>query len=119
MPKGPTLSLDIFKTARKVSAREVVLWIFDNIDIKDLEPCHAPSPGAWSFLIQIRKDIALRREFYKSIWPKLLPSKAQIEVEDRQFDDGREDALILSRIDSLVSREDDQEEEEEDDSREV
>jgi len=103
--KPDELNSSMFSSKRKASAKEVVLWIFDNIDIVDVGPKDAPSSGAWSFLIQMRKDNALRREFYRSIWPRLLPSRSQIELEESMFDDGREDATIINRISALVADE--------------
>lgn len=73
---------------KQVDERTLLRWIFENLDVEDLKPTDAPSPGAWSFLCRIRDNPAMQVEFYTDLWPKLLPSKAQIEPPETMTDDG-------------------------------
>lgn len=78
--------------------RAVVAWVFDNMDVEhpDQETC--PSSGAWSLLNECRRSPGLKYDFYTNIMPKLLPSRASQEDQDRLQDDGRNVLDILSRV---------------------
>lgn len=92
------ISLAQFDSKTKVSARTVVEWVFDHIDVEDVTPEMAPSPGAWSFLQRIRKYPDLLKEFYRSIWSKMLPTKSEIESSRKFEDDGREQINLIDRV---------------------
>ena len=82
----------------EVSARDVVMWIFDNILILDVAAEDAPSAGAWAYLMEIRTSPIIRSEFYRTVYPKLLPSKAQIDNEARYTDDGHKVLGLIERV---------------------
>ncbi|MCX5637098.1 MAG: hypothetical protein NTX52_05320 [Planctomycetota bacterium] len=92
------ISLSQFDGKAKVSARSVVEWVFDYIDVEDVTPDMAPSPGAWSFLQRVRKYPDLLKEFYRSIWSKMLPTKSEIESSRKFEDDGREQIKLIDRV---------------------
>ena len=75
-------------------ARSVVQWVFDNMDLSDVSVSDCPSAGAWSLLMACRVSRDLKREFYRGIWPKLLPSRSHMEMEARFRDDGRQISII-------------------------
>ena len=92
------ISLAQFDSKTKVSARQVVEWVFDHIDVEDVTPEMAPSPGAWSFLQRVRKHPDLLKEFYRSIWSKMLPTKSEIESSRKFEDDGREQIKLIDKV---------------------
>ncbi|MFA7279125.1 MAG: hypothetical protein WC100_03425 [Sterolibacterium sp.] len=80
--------------------REIIRWVFDFMDAPDeVLKETAPSRGALSYLLRIRKSLTLQEDFYKVIWPKLLPTKAQMEQGEKFSDDGR----VLGLIDSVAA----------------
>lgn len=64
-------------------------WVFQALGAKDLKPADAPSSGAWALLTTLQNDELLLKGFYTTVFPKLLPSKAQIDKGEDRVDDGR------------------------------
>lgn len=93
-------SIDLAEFADKPipSARKIVEWVFENIRVKNVTPDMAPSPGAYSLLLDIRNNPGLRTEFIYKVWAKLLPTRAEIESSRKFEDDGRSQIQILDRI---------------------
>jgi len=81
----------------KASERVIVQFVFDHMDV-DVKPEDAPSAGAWGLLMAVRNDPTLKMDFYKTIWPRLLPSRSQIETGDKFTDDGRETLEIIGKV---------------------
>ncbi len=92
------ITLAQFSGKKAVFGPEMVMWVFDNMDISDVTPEMAPSAGAWSYLMQLRKDKKMRSDFYSGSLMKLLPSKSQMEMETKFNDDGREQIDLIERI---------------------
>jgi len=93
-------SIDVSEFADKPTptARKIVEWVFENIRVKNVTPDMAPSPGAYSLLLDIRNNPGLRTEFIYKVWAKLLPTRAEIESSRKFEDDGRSQIQILDRI---------------------
>ncbi len=100
---GGSVLLEQFAGKDKASSLVVVEWVFDNIDMLDVTPDMAPSAGAWSLLLRVRRHPDLLKEFYRSIWVRILPSKTGIEQLQRFADDGREQLGLISRIERAHS----------------
>ena len=98
LPAGDIVCLDVFADKPSVTARAVVQWVFDHIDITDVKPEDAPSSGAWSFLQRVRSYPDLLKEFYRTIWAKMLPTRSEIEARERFEDDGREQLHLIEQI---------------------
>ena len=96
--RNSSIKLSDFDPEKKTGIREIVEWVFNHVDVEDVTPSMAPSPGAWSLLISVRDDPGVRADFYKSIWAKLLPTKTQIEEEDKFSDDGSDIAELIGRL---------------------
>ncbi len=64
-----------------VPTRKAVMWVFENLPKKGLEPADSPSAGAWGLLLWAQESGANAADFYRSIWSKTLPTKAQIDHE--------------------------------------
>lgn len=97
-PDGGDVCIGDFCGKGPVSARAVVQWVFDNIDVADVKPEDAPSSGAWSFLVRVRTYPDLLKEFYRSIWAKMLPTRSEIEAREKFEDDGREQLHLIDQI---------------------
>lgn len=89
---------DVFADKPHVNARKVVNWVFDHIDVADVEPSDAPSAGAWSLLQRVRKHPDLLKEFYRTIWAKMLPTRSEIEATEKFEDDGRQQLHVIAQI---------------------
>ncbi|OQA04091.1 MAG: hypothetical protein BWY69_00109 [Planctomycetes bacterium ADurb.Bin401] len=98
LPAGDTVCMDNFCDKPPVTARAVVQWVFDHIDIADVKPEDAPSAGAWSFLQRVRTYPDLLKEFYRTIWAKMLPTRSEIEAREKFEDDGREQLHLIEQI---------------------
>ncbi len=98
IPDRVSVQLDIFQNKPTASARQIVQWVFDSIDIEDCKPEDAPSAGAWSFLQRVRTYPDLLKEFYRSIWSRMLPNKSEIEALEKFEDDGRDQIHLIDQI---------------------
>ena len=93
-----SVRLDDFSDKPTASARQIVQWVFDNIDVENTKPHDAPSAGAWSFLQRVRTYPDLLKEFYRSIWSRMLPNKSEIEALEKFEDDGRDQIHLIDQI---------------------
>lgn len=101
-PGGTWLRKDQFAGKGKTGIREAVEWAFENIDVQDVGPLDAPSPGAWSLLRWVRRAPAANQgAFYTTFVRPLLPTKSQLDMEDPFADDGRS---VLSTIERLLAQ---------------
>jgi len=66
---------------------EVIRWVASNMEIQNPEPKDCPSAAAWGLLAQCRNSPIARGEFWKQTYPKLLPSRAQMEQEQDSVPD--------------------------------
>ena len=82
---------------RNASENEKLRWIFENMQVDGLVPESAPSAGAWALLQELRKDGDQRRDFYKTLWPKLL-TKEESDGGSRLQDDGKEVIDLIKRL---------------------
>jgi hypothetical protein len=77
------VSREMFSGKKESTARADLEFVYNSIDLEDVEPEDAPSAGAWGLLCRVRALPALQVEFYTSMWPKLLPSRASLEETPR------------------------------------
>lgn len=103
--EGFLCSKDDFEDVEACGSVQSVAWVFDNLALRDLQPSDAPSPGAWGLVCWVRETPGNRTEFYRTIWPKLLPSRTQIDDGADWRDDGRKQ---LSEIDQILRYADDE-----------
>lgn len=100
-PVIPLLSReDFLKTAiEDHDAIRDIRWAFHALGVEGLEPTDAPSPGAWHLYQSLKDDEVLQKSFYSTVYPKLLPSKAQMERGTDRAEDGRK---LFGLIDDLL-----------------
>jgi hypothetical protein len=87
---------EIFAAKPSKELTAAISWVADHICIADAAPEDAPGSMAWSLLKFARDNPS---HFWKDIWTKLLPSKAQIEQQERFRDDGR----LLTLLDETIA----------------
>ncbi|MBN2138757.1 MAG: hypothetical protein JW720_13195 [Sedimentisphaerales bacterium] len=92
------VDIEQFADKPTASARQIVQWVFEHIRVRNVTPDMAPSPGAYSLLLDVRNNPALRTDFIHKVWAKLLPTRAEIESSRKFEDDGRSQIQILDRI---------------------
>jgi len=72
-------------------------WAFQALGASDLKPEDAPSPGAWFIYAATKDNDLARKSFITGPLTKLLPSKAQMEKDDRA-EDGRKCFDLIERL---------------------
>ena len=73
---------------KKVATVKVVEWVASNMQVEDVSPSDAPSSEAWGMLVWARRSPMNESQFWGTIYAKLLPSRSQMESEQRYADDG-------------------------------
>jgi len=73
-------------------------WIYNHIAVMDVKPEDAPSPGAFAHLKFIQKNQVNQVDFFTKVYPRIIPSKSQIETLNKFNDDGRSDIDLLDRL---------------------
>lgn len=73
---------------KKVATVKVVEWVASNMQVEDVSPADAPSSEAWGMLVWARRSPMNESQFWGTIYAKLLPSRSQMESEQRYADDG-------------------------------
>lgn len=92
-----------FGDMKQVSANTEIRWIFNNMKMA-ADPKTAPSPGAYALLKELQGNTEQRRDFYKTIYPKLL-TKEDAEKDGKLHDDGKETIQLLERLLEAVESE--------------
>lgn len=82
---------------KRVPTVKVVEWVASNMQVEDVGPGDAPSSEAWGMLLWARRSPMNESQFWGTIYAKLLPSRSQIEAEQRYTEDG-------SRVEEMASR---------------
>lgn len=106
-PEGGLIDMARFCVDEKVSERQVVRWVFENVAVADVGPEAAPCSGAWGLLDWIRKSPAAKSDFYRNVWGPMLRGASTDEQAERFTDDGREqidliDAVIRASEDAAI-----------------
>lgn len=86
--------------SKSVDYRASLDWVFQNISRPKVRPEHAPDAGAWSLLLQCRENEAFRKDFFRTVFTKLMPSQKEFESGNRFRDTGQE---LISFIERVVS----------------
>lgn len=91
------VSKETFDT-KTCSTPKTVEWVAANIRVGDVQAVDAPSSEAWSMLCWVKSSPQAEAQFWGQIYTKLMPTRQQLDQEDRMKDDGR---TILSLIDRM------------------
>lgn len=75
--------------------RDAVRWVFENIAVPCKRLQDPPSAGAVGLLRWVKSDRQNEAEFYKVIWPKVIPTRQALEEADKvKGDDSDLDEVI-------------------------
>jgi hypothetical protein len=87
--------------------RKVVEWVANHLAVRNVRPADAPCSMAWAMLHWVRDPYNPKNmsDFFNNVLPKLLPSKKQLDDEDRFKDDGRELDKTIEAALALAARE--------------
>lgn len=77
---------------------EAVKWAVNNLRTKGVTAKHAPSSAAWTFLCWARENPSNEKYLLGSIWPRILPSRAQMDEQSMHKDDGAAVLDLIGRI---------------------
>ena len=104
-PEAEEESSRVSKTmflGKTCSTQQSVIWVAKHIAVEDAIASEAPSSEAWGMLIWAQRTGHNEREFWTSIYPKLLPTRTQLDAEARFSDDGRAIISIIERVRSAA-----------------
>ena len=91
---------DCFKTQVPAAACFwIVLWWIEGVPKGD-----CPGARAWGLLVWCQQTLANEREFWTRLYPMLLPTRKELDTDDRYADDGRKTFSVLDRIEELSER---------------
>jgi hypothetical protein len=86
------------------NAREIIEWIYNHLGMEEVSPLDAPTPGAYYHLKRIQVDPDLQSEFFKNIWPKILPKADMMdEMMARMSDDGGKTFGVIDQVLAALS----------------
>ena len=99
---GIRLSRKNFK-GKKSKPAEDLKWVAECMYDGEVTEKEAPSAVAWGLLMTCRKNPAAFQDFWLSIYPKMLPTKAQFEAEEKmRGDDGKSIIELCDRFKKAV-----------------
>jgi hypothetical protein len=81
-------------TGKQATIREATTWVLQHLYV-EVDPADAPSAEAWSLLQWARTNRQELSMFFTTFVVKFLPSKNQMESEERYRDDGRSIQAML------------------------
>jgi len=77
---------------------DIIRWVARFMEIEDVSPSDCPDPIAWNMLVHCRKFPAAKNEFWRNTYPKLLPSKSQLEEVKSDDYDGKSMVEVIEQI---------------------
>lgn len=96
-PLDGVVESGVFQTA-SASTPECVAWVAKHMMLKDVLPEQAPSSEAWSMLCWARRNNQNEAQFWGQIYTKLLPSRSQLDADQRFKDDGRRVLGLIEKM---------------------
>lgn len=87
----------VFAGKKRVTTRESVGWVFEHLWAKDVKAKDCPDLGTWGLYCEIVNSPELRKEFYRTIYPKYW-GKEDVEAARRFEDDGRTIFKLLDKL---------------------
>lgn len=100
-PVRPKNDMDVASTIfheKTCSTPRTVEWVAANIRVSDAAAADAPSSEAWSMLCWVKSSPQAEAQFWGQIYTKLLPTRQQLDQDNRMEDDGRQVLTLIDRI---------------------
>lgn len=95
----PLPAMDITDLGGRTGSEvEIVRWVARNMEMLSPDVDGCPDATAWGLLAHCRRSELARAEFWKQTYPKLLPSKAQLETTVEVDMDGSGTVELIGRI---------------------
>ena len=79
-----------------------VHWVYNNLWVKGVKACDAPSPGAWFWLMECRGDRKALEDF-RAYYMKLAPSRKELDERARRADGGESVVDLLAQIEGVLA----------------
>jgi hypothetical protein len=73
-------------------------WVYNNLQIQNPDPKTAPSMGAYAHLKHLQENPDSKKDFLKSVYPRLIPPKSQLDSGNKFNDDNRTIFDLLDRL---------------------
>lgn len=89
--------------SKEADVVEQVMWVAKHLDVDDkfISLDDIPCPEAWSMLLSYRKSDERRKEFWDKIYPKLIPSRSQLDAGGAKKVDGAMMIKVIERIQKI------------------
>jgi hypothetical protein len=88
---------------KKPKPAEVIQWVANNLSgPPDFASC--PGLAAYTLLMDCQKFPPFRVDFWKNMWTKLIPARAQLVDEDENEMDGQATIDFLQKIKAIGER---------------
>ena len=100
VPMPPDVSVIMDRTC---SVRESIEWVAKNLENDSVTPADAPSPVAWG-MYRSYSSASRKHEFWDKVYVKLIPSKAQLNLDDEDDGDGHSMVFLCDRIRLIAER---------------
>lgn len=104
LPDAPEIMPDMMSreqfleyTSMGHDVKRDLMWAFQALGAKDLKPEDAPSCGAWFIYTTTFNNDLSKKAFITGPLTKLLPTKAQMEKDDRA-EDGRKQFDLIDQL---------------------
>jgi hypothetical protein len=81
-----------------------MMFVKDNWRIKEIIPADCPSPNAWNYIMEMRNSAEFREEFFTKIFPRIVPSKTQVDDMMSFRDSGQDLKRVIEELADKVSR---------------
>ncbi len=81
-----------------------MMFVKDNWRIKEIKPSDCPSPNAWNYIMEMRNSAEFREEFFTKIFPRIVPSKTQVDDMMSFRDSGQDLKRVIEELSDKVSR---------------
>lgn len=96
----PDLGLDDDDAAigRTCASIETISWVASQLRRQAPDVASAPSEAALALLQWATSSPVARAEFWKNLWSRTLPTRAEIENQARYADDGSTEIELAQRI---------------------
>jgi len=100
-PKEDLFDISQFGEVANIESPDLIkglMWIYNNLAIANPDPTKAPSMGDYSHLKYLQQNPEAKKDFLKSVYPRLIPPKSQLDGADKFNDDNRAIFDILERL---------------------
>ncbi len=89
-------------SGKTASSIEVIEWVAANIAITDPDPKKAPNSEAWGLLQWVRRDQQNEGEFWRQIYPKLMPTKSEMKKSQGEKENESDVIDLIGRVKAAI-----------------